>query len=147
MRAIAVMIPTLLVALGCGASSEGPERSSEAYLYSQTPTGPAASCPMAIVGTDLEVINMDDGVAFKFITRDDSDVVDLRNRTRNLAMTHYRAVSGKPGNMSYDVAVFDIEGGARIELRAQNQNQVASLQQQALTDSRTMHTGRCDGLR
>jgi hypothetical protein len=146
MRRSFVLIAAALVAIGCGASSEGPDYPQEGHMYSQTPTGPAANCPMAIRSTDLEVIDLDDGVALEFEAHGDHDVVDLRNRTRNLASLHYQNASGKPGQPIYGVAVRNVEGGARIELRPSNPHDIGAIQRQARADRDIMLTGFCDGL-
>jgi len=128
-------------------------------------------CPMAVAGTRLTVDDTEAGVAMVFTTT--GDVADLRARVRRMAEMHARMSGmmgggmhggmkdggmhggmkdggmhgGKGGGMMgmvpSEANAVDIDGGARLELRPRDPNQLAELRAHARTHAQQMASGQC----
>ena len=101
------------------------------------------TCPRIVPGTSVSVEDITDGVAMVFVTTGDADGV--RTRTANLAEMHNRhnGPAGSMGMMFPPTSTArwsKIDGGARLELVANNPDDIPKLQ----TEIR-MHAGHLTG--
>jgi hypothetical protein len=101
------------------------------------------TCPLIVPGTSVSVEDITDGVAMVFVTTGDADGV--RTRTANLAEMHnqHNGPAGSMGMMFPPTSTArwsKIDGGARLELVANNPDDIPKLQSEI-----RMHAGHLTG--
>ena len=111
-------LPLLLLAVTACATSAPAQRPPKTPAVAQVAPR-ADTCPLALSGAQLEVKDLEQGVALEFTTYE--DVSELRRRVRLLG-----DIQHAPAGRRY---LEDVEGGARIVFPAEVKNQVVSVAQ------------------
>ena len=133
MKKTLAMCAILLVTTAATASAQAPERPAE--------------CPMALEGADVEIGDIEDGVAVTYTTPRAQDVEELRERVRAMAALHEQRAATRPGRGRHALppaaaSVVDVPEGARLELTAVDPGDVEALRaRMAMRAERT--AGRC----
>ena len=77
-------------------------------------TSMAQNCPMQVPGTDLSIVDTNDGIALSVTTRS-GDAAELRRRLETMSKMHSN--EGMHGNMTpFTVIYEEIPNGARLTL-------------------------------
>lgn len=108
-------------------------------------------CPMNVDGADVSAEDVDGGVALVFTTAEPDQVEELRERVRGMAEMHQRRATSGAGGMGRGMmmhppsssTVVDIEGGARLEMRADAPDDVTALRQHVRMRAERMSQGTC----
>lgn len=113
---------------------------------SATATPHAESCPMQIPGVSLRAEDIEGGVALVFTTTEPDEVAALQQSVRAMAPTHAQQPASAEGLIlepSAELTVVDLPDGARLDLRAEDPRDVASLRRQGRMRADLMIRGAC----
>ena len=155
-----------VLALGCGGGEQRSATSERVEVPPATTSGdqegagvaamPAADCPMLVPETSVASSEVDGGAALTFTTAAGDRVEDLRARVRSMAArVEARGTGGMArhhGGAStplppVQAQVFDVDGGARMELRAIDPGEVALVREHVREHGSMMRAGTCPMMR
>jgi hypothetical protein len=149
--------------LGC---EERPEERVEGEWTEQMTEVARTTCPMFVEGVEVGYAETDGAVALTFTAEDPAEVSELRRRVREMGrmyatyphhgrvhwremVEHHRAMHGGRAPMphgpmpSVDADVVDVEGGARLGLRPEDEGELDEIRAHALAHRERFREGHC----
>lgn len=140
-KTLACALFTLLSSAGLMiAGGIGPTASAQ-------PPGPA-SCPMMLEGTEVQIHDIEEGVAVTYTTARSEDVQALRERVRAMAERREQRAASRRGHGARALppatfSVTDVPDGAQLELRAVDPADVEALRERVAMRAARMGSGGC----